>query len=127
MPLEFFCCCTLWSLSARRPKILSVHCTLLIFVFFTNLRIMDVQELAVVLMKPSTAVFKEVPENSGCYQPSEHACVQADSVDVEKLFWALGVVVAKAVCGRACFPLPFTKCAAILSPAMPACIACMLD
>lgn len=61
--------------------------------------------------RPSTAVFKEVPENSGCYQPSEQAVVQADSIDVEELFWALGVVVAKAVPARACFPMRFTKCA----------------
>jgi hypothetical protein len=69
------------------------------------------QELAEAVTKPGSALFQEVPEGSGCYQPSEHASVQADSVDVAAIFWTLGVVVAKAVSARACFPVRFTKCA----------------
>ena len=70
-----------------------------------------VQELAAAITKPGSALFQEIPEGSGCYQPSAHASVQSDSVDVISVFWTLGVVVAKAVAARACFPVRFTKCA----------------
>ena len=69
------------------------------------------QELATAITKPGSALFAEVPEGSGCYQPSERAAVQADSMDVNTVFWSLGVVVAKAISARACFPVRFTKCA----------------
>lgn len=63
------------------------------------------------LVKPGSAVFAEVPEGSGCYQPSEQASVQDDAIDVSVMFWTLGVIVAKAMASRACFPVRFTKCA----------------
>lgn len=69
------------------------------------------QELADVMRDPGCALFQQVPEDSGLYQPSEKAHIQADAVDVVSVFRSLGIVVAKAVISRACFPLRFTQCA----------------
>lgn len=70
---------------------------------------MGVQELADVMRDPGCALFQQVPEDSGLYQPSEKAHIQADAVDVVSVFRSLGIVVAKAVISRACFPLRFTQ------------------
>lgn len=68
-----------------------------------------VQELAAVVRDPASALFQQVPEDSGLYQPSEKAHVQSDTMDVVLMYRSLGVVVAKAVAARACFPLRFTQ------------------
>lgn len=68
------------------------------------------QELADVIRDPGCALFQQVPDESGLYQPSEKAHVQADAVDVVSVFRSLGIVVAKAIISRACFPLRFTQC-----------------
>lgn len=71
-----------------------------------------VQELAAVVRDPASALFQQVTEDSGLYQPSEKAHVQSDTMDVVLMYRSLGVVVAKAVAARACFPLRFTQCGA---------------
>lgn len=68
-----------------------------------------IQELAAVVRDPASALFQQVPEDSGLYQPSEKAHVQSDTMDVVLMYRSLGVVVAKAVAARACFPLRFTQ------------------
>jgi hypothetical protein len=67
------------------------------------------QELAAVIRDPDCALFQQVPEDSGLYQPSEKAHVQSDALDVVSMFRSLGIVVAKAIGARACFPLRFTQ------------------
>lgn len=83
------------------------------------------QELADVMRDPGCALFQQVPEDSGLYQPSEKSHVQADTVDVVSVFRSLGIVVAKAVISRACFPLRFTQYAS--SPkTLNLCLSCAI-
>lgn len=61
------------------------------------------------MTRPASALLAEVPEGSGCYQPSDTAAIQADDLRPAAVFWSLGVVVAKAIAQRACFPVRFTQ------------------
>lgn len=69
------------------------------------------QELAAAVQAPgAVAPFVEVPAGSGRYQPCVPPAAQEDA-DGPATFWALGVVVAKALEAGTYFPLRFSRCA----------------
>ena len=69
----------------------------------------SVKELAKELIKPELALFKEVPEGSGAFQPNPDAHVQQDAADVPSLFRFIGHMVGKAISAFHVFNIKFTQ------------------